>query len=368
MRVVQGVRLKHTVETTQPKIDPEICALAKEVTRDIVDASIIDSVYLSGSLAASLGNKASDVDVFVVVRDHCDGAINGVQEIKKGTRFDIKFQTVAAIEDAVRKLTTWHTSLEDVRCLYTSPERMQAWIKLYYGYDIITSARLAKFRELLKLKEREVRQLVISWWAFRASCHYEDFKGACDERDADLAGIAGRYITLFTGKALAASAGDLYIGEKWVYRQLSRSLPDLPLRAFRHFMNAEWTANLDEGRRRLLWYAQINLMAAQTLGWLEPNIMHWPDWHLGDGPAKCRVGLIPVRLKDGIILYDEGKEVCLLNPECGLLWALAHGRDLDTYIRHATMCSAVCSEFSQLNDLSCMQARRDLVTSGAFTE
>src|SRR5581483_4383368 len=115
-----------------------------------------------------------------------------------------------------------------------SPQEMDLCIRLYYAKVLIPSPDLAKCLDDLATNSAAVRQLVISWWSLMAARCFEDLEGACEENDRDLASIIGRSMLTGVGKAVAAAAGDLYLNQKWVYKQLSRSVNGwFPLGKFR---------------------------------------------------------------------------------------------------------------------------------------
>ena len=336
--------------------------VARSVVLDTVDHGIIDSAYLSGSVAVGLGNSTSDVDVFVVVRDEATHDLPVRQVVRNGLRFDIEFCDVRTILATARSVTDWRAAKSDLSALRMSRIDLDFALRLFYGADIIASESLSLCRAQLDAYSGSVRRLVLSWWSLRAAMYFEDFDGACQEGDADLAGVTGRALIHAAGKALAAAAGDLYVGEKWVYKQLARSMSqDFPIERFRSYMNAAWTDKFNRGQLELAWFAQNCVIASLAMGWFEPRVQYWPTWNPLQNSVRYARGLMPIRLTDAVLLNGERKIQYLVDPATAMLWGLAHGQDEVTYVKSAIQCSLLSPGYSGISEDYCLRVRQELL-------
>jgi hypothetical protein len=340
----------------------KLVELANPVIGSIEDQETIDSVYVSGSLAAGLGTPTSDIDVFVLVPDDVRRDMSTRQVVKDGQRFDIEFRGISAARDSIDLVTTAKTSHADITPLRIGKEDLDFVVRLLYGKTVRDSESLHSLRETLDDRSARLRQFIIAWWALRVGQLFEDLDGALQCRDHDLAGIMGSLIARLTGKAIAAAAGDLYLNEKWVFHQLRRSLgPGFPMDRFRALVRAQWTEDFEAGAQDLMSFIQIGLIAAQTMGWSRAGVKNWPNWQEAAETPRCRRNLIPIRVDDGILLNNERREQFILKPDIALLWGLSHCRTEADYLGSALICGAVDKEYANLTSERCLAARHQLM-------
>ncbi|MEU2830338.1 hypothetical protein ABZ667_16950 [Streptomyces lavendulae] len=322
-------------------------------------------MYLAGSLSAGLGSSTSDADVYVLVADDAEMETRARQLLVGGQRIDVEYHRTGEARRCVEEATAWRTSLGDLSALGIAENDLDFAVRLTYAEVLRDSARLTRLRRRLDVGADGLRQLVISRWAMEANGHLEDFTGAFADGDLDSAALIGTSLMTAAGKAVAAAAGDIYLGRKWVFRQLRRSLPDhFPLAVFRMMMRGEWAKSPDAGHRDFTALLQRCLTAAQTLGWETAGGRRWNHWGLSPQPVRCHPAFLPVRLSDGVLLNHERSRQFVVEPHVALLWGLAAGRDENEYLSAAAALDGSLTAPLGLSVPDLRAVRRDLLQHG----
>ncbi|MFD8979496.1 hypothetical protein [Streptomyces sp. NPDC059564] len=322
-------------------------------------------MYLAGSLSAGLGNATSDADIYVLVADDAERETGARQLLVDGQRIDVEYHRTSEARRCLEEATTWRTSLGDLSALSIAENDLDFVVRLSYAEVLCDSAQLARLRGRLDVGADRLRQLVISRWAMEANAHLEDFTGAFTDGDLDSAVLIGTSLMTAAGKAVAAAAGDIYLGRKWVFRQLHRSLPDqFPLAVFRTMMRGEWAKRPETGHRDFIALLQRCLTAAQVLGWEAADGRRWNHWGVSPQPVRCHPDFLPVRLSEGVLLNHERAKQFVVEPHVALLWGLAAGRDEDGYLGAAAALDSSLGVPLGLSVPDLRAVRKDLLRHG----
>jgi hypothetical protein len=176
-------------------------------------------------------------------------------------------------------------------------------VRLRTGDIVTDSGALAAQRQRLAEHPLQLSRLVMNNWMLAAFFAAEDCLGLRQSDspvDLDPAAHTGRRALTCAGKALAAACGDLYFGEKWVWRQLTRSGPDgFPIAEFQTACCATtpWPSPRRAGLTALTSFAQTCLIATATLGWQGVDVSRWPAWLEGSGSLAQIPCVLPARLR-----------------------------------------------------------------------
>lgn len=304
-------------------------ATARTAAAAMAQDNDLDAVYLAGSLTAGLGSPTSDVDVFAVSRTEERAGVT--QLPTDGHRIDLEVYSTGWYERALAKLGAWDISRTDLRSKCLGNDELDVLVRLRQSEVVHDSPLFAGYRETLARHETTLRRMILSKWAVDANGHLSDLKGACADGDAESAAFIAQTLVAFAGKAVAAAAGDLYFGKKWVYCQLRRSAGEtFPHRRFAYTQTGAWTQNgsVDE-LPQVLTFVQTMLVAAQTLGWHGTDVARWPFWTTGTGRYRRNPDFNAIHLTQGVLLNDELKSQFVVQPHVALVWGLCTGRDRD---------------------------------------
>jgi hypothetical protein len=290
--------------------------MARELALQLAEESGVEAAFLAGSLTAGLGNETSDVDIYLV-----GPALSARrrQLAVDRTRMDVLYVPHGDLAALVDRLagSVFEVTAPPV------PDRDVALGVRLCGAEVVSGAEvLAPLRDRLAASAGVLRRLAIDRWLTAAHFEFEDFTGL-RPGDADAALMVGRAMLVSAGKAVAACGGDLYMGHKWVWRQLDRSGPaGFPLSHF----TATVRADLDEpGVSRLVAFTQTCLIAAATLGWQDIGLAQWPRWRTADGPLRRAPGFLPRAYTDCVVLTSPGDRRVQLRHEVALVWGLSDG-------------------------------------------
>lgn len=314
----------------------EKLATARAGAAGLAAESGYDSVYLAGSLTAGLGNPSSDVDVFVLTRD---ASGEETRQLKiDGTRLDIEVYEIGWVDAALDKLATWTSSRTEIRKNALSEDELDVLLRMRESEVITDSADFTRIRERLGGGGDRLRQAVLSAFALEANSHLSDFRGAMEELDLDSAVLMGQSLMTTAGKALAAGGGDLYLGRKWVVRQLRRTMGDgFPLEEFRALQSGAWAERGAAGGSELVNVQQTLIAVSQLLGWIGADVNRWPFWALGAGADAYRrnPAYNTIHMDEGLLLNNELHRQFVVKPEIALIWALCNGREEDEIVAAA---------------------------------
>jgi hypothetical protein len=311
---------------------PERLALAREVAARLARGPRVTSAFVAGSLAVGLGNHTSDVDV------HLAGPRlePGREQVFAGpVRVDVHRLPTAALAGVVRRVVAATLRSDDGGDVVAEADVTTA-VRLHGG-EIVLDGGAAELQRTLREHDLTLRRLVTTRWLNLAHYGQEDLAGLIDEPgDGDSATMVARLLLRTAGKALAAACGDLFPGEKWVWRQLDRSAPaGFPHDRYRLLLRADPLAEDPDAVRLadLRRFAQTCLAATAALGWHGTPLAHWPHWLGGDGPLRRAAELSVRAYADGVVLTAPDSRRVRLSHGAALVWALCDGVDAATLRR-----------------------------------
>jgi predicted nucleotidyltransferase len=297
----------------------------RQVACSLVEEGEVLGMYLAGSLTAGLGSSRSDVDLFVIVPNAEQAAARiPEQRLHEGTRVDIEVRTDAELRELTGLLGEFTATSSDLRQLFVSADRVDAAVRLVLGADIVPSALLDEVRR--ELPRTELRKTLIAQYCNQSLNLLEDLAGAVRDADDGTASLISYALVLRALQAYLAGCDDLYIGEKWTWRKLTRSGLDQ-----RHVADMWGLLHGGDMARDALVPARIAmtqalLSAAQVDGWDEPHAGRWTAW------GTARAGLcrapewLPIRLRDQTALVSVDYTEVHLSSDGVRLWGLADGR------------------------------------------
>ncbi|MEO3772745.1 nucleotidyltransferase domain-containing protein [Micromonospora sp. B9E7] len=319
---------------------PERLALARKVAARLATRPGVTSVFITGSMAVGLGNQTSDVDVYVAGPE----VEASREQIFAGpVRIDVHRLSKQALEATVWRVVGATLRSDDGADVVREQDVTIA-LRLHIG-EIVVDGGATALQETLSKHELTLRQLLITRWLNLAHYGQEDLAGLVDvPEDGDSAVMIARLLLRTAGKALAAACGDLFPGEKWVWRQLDRSAPaTFPHAHYRHLLRADPLAtgqgavSLTDLRR----FAQTCLAATATFGWHGVPLAYQPRWRGGDGPLRRMPELSVRTYRDGVVITSPESRRVRLSHEAALIWALCDGVDESTVQRDVERLRAV---------------------------
>jgi hypothetical protein len=235
--------------------------------------------------------------------------------------------------------------------------------RLVTGEVVADTGALADLRARLVADPLLVRRLVVNHWAHAAGTAIDDVTGLCDSedpRDLDAATTVGRTALLAAGKALAASEGDLHLGEKWVWHQLARSAPrGFQLATYRSLMHCD--AREPDRLAGLVSFVQTCLAAALTLGWADVRLDRWPSWTAGPGPLRRATGFVPCASGERMLLRGPGALFFHVPAALLLVWALCDGVSADELAERVAAVRNLAEPWQGLDHERSQAAVRELV-------
>lgn len=343
--------------------------LGRRIASRLAASTHADAAFLAGSSAVGLGSATSDIDVYLV------GAPTGEkrqQMFADDIRVDVQHlspDTLVSLVDRV--LGTGPHS--DPAGQTLSDREIALTVRLRTGDIVTDSGTLAALRKRLDEHPLRLSRLVMNHWMLAAFFAAEDCLGlrqSDDPSDLDAAALAGRRALVCAGKALAAAGGDLYFGEKWVWRQLARSGPDgFPFPEFQRLLRDDPLAvDPSAGLTALTSFAQTCLIATATLGWQGVDVSRWPAWPAGSGPLRRSPAFLPRAYDDMVTLVQPAGRHFRLQPDAALVWGLSDGRCAQTVTEHSLRLSKEAPAFAGLTDERCRRITTELRKAGLLTE
>jgi hypothetical protein len=316
--------------------------------------------FLAGSLAEGLGNRTSDVDVYLtgptLTRRRRQLSVGGI-------RLDAHYLPLGFL-----------TGLVD-RVLAAAPPGGPT--ALVADTDLALTARLRTARVLTgadvihPLQDRvrqdsaRLRRLAIASCLDLAYAEFEDFVGAQDSGDLDAATMLARGALIMAGKAVAAACDELYAGRKWVWRQLGRSAPaGFPLPEFAGLLRRDPVGDFGD----LLTMTQTCLAAAATLGWQGISLDRWPRWLPGAGEYRRIRLLWPRQCEGGVLLAEPAVRRVRLSQDAALVWGLCQGVSADGLAAEVAGIQAATDGYKQLDGERCRRLGERLIAAGLVTD
>jgi hypothetical protein len=342
-------------------LEPGELGLACRVARRLAAEAGVHCALVGGSLAAGLGNSASDIDIFLAGPDLAAGR----QRLLAGGRwFDVHRYGFGELAALIRRVVTADPGAESIVGPVSEADLSVA-IRLSDARSVVTDEELDGL--LGTLDRSRLAKLVIRRWNATAFNALEDLSGQRDAGDADAAVLCARSALLAAGKGVAAACGDLHDGLKWVYRQLERAAPaDFPLAYFRTLTRCD---PLSAGRclRELEWLTQTFMIATAVLGLHSVPIDRWPTWVPGDGPLRRAGGFYPSSAGEHLKITKPGVRLLRMRWDIALVWGLADGTDEAELIARADQLKGCAPAYRDLTAARCRAAIGELAIAGLLT-
>ncbi|MFJ8002520.1 hypothetical protein ACIQ7D_36355 [Streptomyces sp. NPDC096310] len=343
--------------------------LGRSIASRLAASTEAPAAFVAGSSVVGLGSATSDIDVYLVGSP----AEEKRQQMFADTiRVDVQHVRLDTLESLVdRVLGTDLRSDHAGRTL--SDREIALTVRLFTGDIATDSGALAALRKRLDEHPLRLSRLVMNAWILAAFFAAEDCLGlqrSDDPNDLDAAALAGRRGLVCAGKALAAAGGDLYFGEKWVWRQLARSGPDgFPFADFQRLLRDDPLAvDPQAGLTALTSFAQTCLIATATLGWHGVEVSHWPAWLAGSGPLRRSPTFFPRAYDDTVTLVEPAGRHFRLTPDVALVWGLSHRLSAQTVTEHALGLSKEAPAFAALTEKRCWRITTESREAGLLTE
>jgi hypothetical protein len=333
--------------------------LVERVSERLAADSGASASFLAGSLAEGLGNRTSDIDVYLTGPDL---ARRRRQLSVDGIRLDAHYLPLGFLSDLVHRVLA--TTPPD-QPLAPVPEADLALAVRLRTARVLTGADVIRpLQDRVRQGAAQLRRLTIAECLDLAYAELEDFAGAQDSGDLDAATMLARSALLMAGKAVAAACDELYGGRKWVWQQLGRSAPPgFPLPEFAGLLRQDPLGDFS-GQ---LAMTQTCLAAAATLGWQGISLDCWPRWLPGEGEYH-RIGrLWPRQCEGGILLAEPAVRRVRLSQDAALVWGLCQGVSVDALVAEVAGIQAVTSGYQQLDDERCRRLGERLIAAGLLT-
>ena len=201
-----------SLEIVEGKLTAEI---HREVERIVAGLPADSSCLVTGSIIEGLGNKHSDIDVYVV-----HGSNAGANSIAVGLResryIDCEYMTVGTLEKVASRIedTSWRAFLD---LPFSTLDR-------FYRVAIAVPARVTEpAAAVLGRFDRELGCRALANWSLLAAFGFTA-RGACllGEGSAREAGVLLRAAALWRASSLLAVDGEGYPSRKWVAEKAAR--------------------------------------------------------------------------------------------------------------------------------------------------
>lgn len=285
--------------------------------------------FVGGSLADGLGHSLSDLDICLI------DPIAPMDRVQIGHEWfwqDVHALRASQVEDLAARLGRARlTRLPSPELL---PDRSLALlIDVMNAVPVVGSPQVEALRRSVSKWAVALRRQLIFRWAAIAHSSLEDVVGLRRDGDERSAVLASRAALVASVKCLLAGVGDLTMGEKWVGRQVSRSLCALLPGA-----GGEELADLMLGpdRRDDLFtclelmdgWTSAALAAASSLGWHGCDLrrlVHWPASSFG---CRRSPGFYARPFEECVVLASLGGRQVRLSHRAALVWAMCDGRPL----------------------------------------
>jgi hypothetical protein len=248
--------------------ESEIAAARAVLARSISNTDV-RLAFVSGSLAAGLGHPLSDVDLYVVAGDQQvtprsfrqDGHVVQLNTIP-GSQFDQILRASTSYE--ITPTNRWQAEL--------NLQSLTLAVRFAIGTVLFASGIDPPAPETRK---RVLRQVLLTRSAMLLSSLAEDVYGARELQDLMTELVASRLALVHGLEAALAASDDLYTGEKFLFRRLTRTEATAGLagRSWDLLRDPPWPPTADAARqvvdRRLRVASQLTTIAALE-GWDEP--------------------------------------------------------------------------------------------------
>ncbi|MFD3416688.1 nucleotidyltransferase family protein [Streptomyces decoyicus] len=342
--------------------------LGRSIAARLAASRNADAAFLAGSSVVGLGSATSDIDVYLVG----SSAEEERQQMFADTiRVDVQHLSLDTLESLVERVLGAGLRSDHPGGALSDRETALA-VRLRTGDIVTDSGALGALRQRLAEHPLRLSRRVMNNWILAAFFAAEDCLGL-RQSDSPLelepAAFAGRRALLCAGKALAAACGDLYFGEKWVWRQLTRNGPDgFPFAEFQRLLRDDPLAvDPQAGLTALTSFAQTCLIATATVGWQGVDLSRWPAWLEGSGPLRRSTEFFPRAYDDMVTLVQPGGRHFRLPPDAALVWGLCHGRSARAVTEYAQLWAKETPAYAGLTEERCRSLLTELRDAGLLT-
>lgn len=305
-------------------------ALARQAALSLTAERGYQHVFISGAPTAGLGTPQSDLDIFVADQDESRPGLEQISFL--GSRADIEHISLEALEAAVETVATFTVTRTDLSALTRCTSSLLDTLVRFALSDVVvdTTSSLARLRARLT-DDSALTAFVVARHTLNAQNSAEDAEGFLQIEQGHAAHARAQLALRQAIQALLASRGDLYFGEKWLWRQWERSGLDLPHLHSAIYHQPELATPHDYSRATLHTLSLVQdavlraLTGAVGVPFVEPTTSLL-------NPRRPR-DLWPVMVQDGALVYRaDGTAVFMQSP--GLLLLLcSHNQPLDSAAR-----------------------------------
>jgi hypothetical protein len=267
--------------------------------------------FLGGSLAVGLGHATSDIDLYVVGPGLPDRELSYQHD---GVWVHVNPLPAAKVRDLVALATEYRVTGMDRSQLAADVKALNALVRLATGWRLHATPEWAEL--LATLSDDVIRKVLTARHANVFVAYAEDAHGALRTGDLLTATTASHLALEAACEGTLASAGDLYVGPKFLFRRLARNPVTAP------WVMRIWELSyqaLDPGSRAAVEAIVTDRLFAgsQLVAWCAVDGWEQPLTGLPDpapvtrGGGPLRSGLFaPVRFTDGWALIgpDDGYE------------------------------------------------------------
>jgi predicted nucleotidyltransferase len=291
-------------------------SVAAPVTRQLARLTGATAAFHAGSVVEGFGNEWSDIDVYLLG----PGLARTRRQLAVGRlRVDVHQVDEADLPAAVERVLA-APARSDGSDGWASIADVDLAVQVWGARVVVDSAVLAAARDALHADPLPLRRQVLARWLDTIHGAQEDLRGLLAGADVDAAVLVARRALTAAAKAVAAAAGELFLAEKWAWRQLERSGPaGFPLADLRAVHRCE----LPGGLGRLEALVQTCAAACATAGWHGVGLDRWPSWTGGAGLRRIP-GSYPRAYDDGVVVSLPDRRV-RLSPAAAAVWALCNG-------------------------------------------
>lgn len=338
--VLQGL------QTTADKL-----AVARKLGDQLARTPEVQASFLAGSVVEGFCNATSDIDIYLVGPDL---TLERQQLAVDVIRVDVHRLPNAVIDGAVDRVLSAKLLIGSAPVPIA--DRDLALVAGLWTAEVFTGEELISvLRDRLHAGRERVRRQVMFRWMTAAHADLEDFTGLVAEGDLDAAMMVGRSALIAAGKALVAAGGDLYGGQKWVWRQLERSAPpQFPHETFERLLRSDLvTAGGGESLSDLAGFTQTCLAVAATLGWENVPLQHWPSWCRASGSLSRTSGFYPRAFDGAVVLTKPPVRRVRLRPEAALIWGLCNGSTEEAVTAHVQELREYAVAYERCNAQRC---------------
>jgi Nucleotidyltransferase domain len=294
---------------------PDVSFTAEQVaaaTGVLAQLDGAELAFLGGSLAVGLGHAMSDIDLYVVGPDLPERELSYQH---RGVWVHVNPLSAAKVRELAALATEYRATGMDRSQLAADAKTLNALVRLATGWRLHATPEWTEL--LATLSDDVIRQVLTARHSNVFVAYAEDAHGALRTGDLLTATTASHLAVESACEATLASAGDLYLGPKFLFRRLARNPVTAPW-SMRIWELSYQT--VDPGSRAAVEAIVTDRLFAgsQLVAWCAVDGWEQPLAALPDPAPMTRAGgplrsglFAPVRFVDGWALIgpDDGYEV-----------------------------------------------------------